>query len=42
MGAMLAVFRVITFSYVFLVPLVFLLKRSTTQRAGPVADAAAH
>jgi len=42
MGAMLAVFKVITFSYVFLVPLVFLLKRSTTQRAGPVADAAGH
>ena len=42
MGAMLAVFKVITFSYVFMVPLVFLLKRSTTQRAGPVADAAGH
>jgi MFS transporter, DHA2 family, multidrug resistance protein len=35
MGAMLAVFKVITYSYVFMVPLVFLLKRSTTQRAGP-------
>jgi len=37
MGAMLAVFKVITYSYVFMVPLVFLLKRSTTQRAGPAA-----
>lgn len=42
MGAMLAVFKVITWSYVFMVPLVFLLKRSTTQRAGPVAAAAEH
>jgi DHA2 family multidrug resistance protein len=42
MGAMLAVFKVITFSYLFMAPLVFLLKRSTTQRAGPVAAAADH
>jgi hypothetical protein len=42
MGAMLAVFKVITFSYLFMAPLVFLLKRSTTQRAGPVAAAAEH
>ncbi len=35
MGAMLDVFKVITFSYVFMVPLVFLLKRSTTRRATP-------
>jgi DHA2 family multidrug resistance protein len=39
MGAMLAVFKLITWSYIFMVPLVFLLKRSTTQRAGPVAAA---
>jgi DHA2 family multidrug resistance protein len=42
MGAMLDVFKVITYSYLFMVPLVFLLKRSTTQRAGPVAAAAEH
>ena len=36
MGAMLDVFKLITFSYLFMVPLVFLLKKSTTQRAGPV------
>jgi hypothetical protein len=36
------VFKVITFSYLFMAPLVFLLKRSTTQRAGPVAAAAEH
>jgi DHA2 family multidrug resistance protein len=41
MGAMLDVFKLITFSYLFMVPLVFLLKRSTTQRAGPVPVAAA-
>jgi DHA2 family multidrug resistance protein len=41
MGAMLDVFWVITFSYLCMVPLVFLLKRSTTQRAGPTAPAAA-
>ena len=41
MGAMLDVFKLITFSYLFMVPLVFLLKRSTTQRAGPVPAAAA-
>jgi len=41
MGAMLDVFKLITWSYLFMVPLVFLLKRSTTQRAGPVAPAAA-
>ncbi|HEX6396984.1 MAG TPA: DHA2 family efflux MFS transporter permease subunit [Steroidobacteraceae bacterium] len=41
MGAMLDVFKLITWSYIFMVPLVFLLKRSTTQRAGPVASAAA-
>ncbi len=35
MGAMLDVFKVIAYSYVFMAPLVFLLKRSTTQRAGP-------
>ena len=37
MGAMLDVFKFITFSYLFMVPLVFLLKRSTTQRAPPAA-----
>jgi DHA2 family multidrug resistance protein len=42
MGAMLDVFKLITWSYLFMVPLVFLLKRSTTQRAGPVAPAADH
>ena len=42
MGAMLDVFKVITWSYVFMVPLVFLLKRSTTQRAGSPAAAAEH
>jgi DHA2 family multidrug resistance protein len=42
MGAMLAVFKLITFSYLFMVPLVFLLKRSTTQRAGPAPVAADH
>jgi DHA2 family multidrug resistance protein len=42
MGAMLAVFKVITYSYLFMVPLVFLLKRSTTQRAGPAAAAVEH
>jgi DHA2 family multidrug resistance protein len=41
MGAMLDVFKLITLSYVFMVPLVFLLKRSTAQRVGPTADAAA-
>jgi len=41
MGAMLDVFKLITFSYLFMVPLVFLLKKSTTQRAGPAPDAAA-
>jgi DHA2 family multidrug resistance protein len=40
MGAMLAVFKVITWSYLFMVPLVFLLKRSTTQRAGPAPPGA--
>src|SRR6185369_7925126 len=42
MGAMLAVFKVITLSYLFMVPLVFLLKKSTTQRAGPAPVAADH
>ena len=41
MGAMLDVFKLITFSYVFLVPLVFLLRKGTLQRAGP-APAADH
>ena len=41
MGAMLDVFKVITWSYLFMVPLVFLLKRSTAQRAGATTDAAA-
>jgi DHA2 family multidrug resistance protein len=41
MGAMLDTFKLITWSYIFMMPLVFLLKRSTTQRAGPVASAAA-
>jgi DHA2 family multidrug resistance protein len=41
MGAMLDVFKLITLSYLFMVPLVFLLKKSTTQRAGPVPVAAA-
>jgi DHA2 family multidrug resistance protein len=41
MGAMLDVFKLITFSYVFLVPLVFLLRKGTPQRAGP-APAADH
>ena len=41
MGAMLDVFWVITYSYLCMVPLVFLLRRSTTQRAGPPAPAAA-
>ena len=43
MGAMLDVFKLITLSYLFMVPLVFLLKKSTTQRAGAApAAAAAH
>ncbi|MEO8065088.1 MAG: hypothetical protein ABI821_20335 [Pseudomonadota bacterium] len=42
MGAMLDVFNLITWSYLLMVPLVFLLKKSTTQRAGPVAAAADH
>jgi DHA2 family multidrug resistance protein len=42
MGAMLDVFKLITWSYLALVPLVFLLKKSTTQRAGPVPAAADH
>jgi DHA2 family multidrug resistance protein len=42
MGAMLDVFKLITLSYLFMVPLVFLLKKSTTQRAGPVPVAADH
>ena len=41
MGAMLDVFKLITLSYLFMVPLVFLLKKSTTQRAGAAPDAAA-
>jgi len=41
MGAMLDVFKLITFSYLFMVPLVFLLKKSTTQRQGPIRIAAA-
>jgi DHA2 family multidrug resistance protein len=41
MGAMLDVFKLITFSYVLLVPLVFLLRKGTVQRAGP-APAADH
>jgi DHA2 family multidrug resistance protein len=39
MGAMLDVFKLIAWSYLFMVPLVFLLKRSTTQRAGPAPAA---
>ena len=39
MGAMLDVFKLITWSYLFMVPLVFLLKRSTAQRAGPAPAA---
>ena len=42
MGAMLDVFKLITFSYLLMVPLVFLLKKSTAQRAGPVPAAADH
>jgi MFS transporter, DHA2 family, multidrug resistance protein len=42
MGAMLDVFKLITLSYLFMVPLVFLLKKSTTQRAGPAPAADAH
>jgi DHA2 family multidrug resistance protein len=41
MGAMLDVFKLITLSYLFMVPLVFLLKKSTTQRVGAAPDAAA-
>jgi DHA2 family multidrug resistance protein len=41
MSAMLDVFALITLSYVAMMPLVFLLKRSTTQRAGPAPAAAA-
>jgi DHA2 family multidrug resistance protein len=42
MGAMLDVFKLITWSYLFMVPLVFLLKKSTTQRSGPAPVAADH
>ena len=41
MGAMLDVFKLITWSYLVMVPLVFLLKRSGAQRAGPPPAAAA-
>ena len=36
-----SVFKLITYSYVFLVPLVFLLRKGTLQRTGP-APAAEH
>src|SRR3954470_18908791 len=42
MGAMLDVFKLITLSYLAMVPLVFLLKKSTTQRAGPAHPAVEH
>jgi hypothetical protein len=40
MAAMLDVFRLITFSYIFMAPLVFLLRKGTLQRGGPPAAVA--
>ena len=41
MGALLDAFKLITWSYAFMLPLIFLLRRSTTVRAGASASAAA-
>jgi DHA2 family multidrug resistance protein len=42
MGAMLDVFKLITLSYIGMLPLVFLLRKSSAQKAGPAPVAADH